>query len=147
MATDPNEVGNRFKFHTSPSAERTFAHNQVRERCRRLAIAFADSLPEGREKALALTKIEEAMFWANAGIARSSELPAAKSVEDEPVKTTEDHARDAYMAYGAATGFKNFRGDPMPPWENLGVVIQSAWVAAADRLHSNITQTLRKDNA
>ena len=37
---------------------------------RTLAHHFNDVLPDGREKAVALTKIEEAMFWANASIAR-----------------------------------------------------------------------------
>ena len=39
-------------------------------------------------------------------------------------------AREAYAAYGKQTGFKNFRGDKMPEFADLGAVIQLAWVEA-----------------
>jgi len=42
----------------------------VREAMRAAAVAVAQAAPEGREQSLALTKLEEAMFWANAAIAR-----------------------------------------------------------------------------
>jgi len=32
-----------------------------------------DNVPDGRERSVAMTKLEEVMFWANAGIARCSE--------------------------------------------------------------------------
>lgn len=40
-------------------------------------------------------------------------------------------AKGAYHAYGETTGFKNFRGEPMPEWDDLGDTIQRAWIAAA----------------
>jgi hypothetical protein len=40
-------------------------------------------------------------------------------------------ARTAYDAYGETTDRKNFRGEPMPSWEDLGDRIQNAWRAAA----------------
>ncbi len=43
----------------------------------------------------------------------------------------EQLARDGYTAYGEATGGKNYRGEPMPAWEDLGEKIQGAWMAAA----------------
>jgi hypothetical protein len=46
-------------------------------------------------------------------------------------RSPEDLAKIAYRAYGETTDFKNFRGEPMPEWENLGDRIQSAWIAAS----------------
>lgn len=40
-------------------------------------------------------------------------------------------AKIAYRAYGETTDFKNFRGDPMPEWDDLGDKIQAAWLAAS----------------
>lgn len=39
-------------------------------------------------------------------------------------------ARVAYEAYGHATGFKNYRGEPMPLYGDLGSTIRDAWEAA-----------------
>lgn len=39
-------------------------------------------------------------------------------------------AAAAYRAYGASTGNKNFRGDPMPAFDDLPRGIQVAWEAA-----------------
>lgn len=44
--------------------------------------------------------------------------------------TQSELARRAYAAYGRTTGGRNFRGEPMPAWEDLGVPIQAAWIAA-----------------
>lgn len=55
----------------------------------------------------------------------------------EPVDTVVDHnlltdlARAAYHAYGERTDFRNFQGNPMPAWGDLGETIQDAWRAAA----------------
>ena len=40
-------------------------------------------------------------------------------------------ARIAYQAYGETTDFKNFRGEPMPEWDDLPEKIRQAWEAAA----------------
>lgn len=64
------DIEKRFKHH-SPTAEKITQHEDVRSETRLLAHYFDDELPESREKALALTKLEEALFWANAAIARN----------------------------------------------------------------------------
>ncbi|MGH3375967.1 MAG: DUF7681 family protein [Actinoallomurus sp.] len=38
-----------------------------------MADALNEVLPEGREKSLAITNLEQAMFWANAAVARQEE--------------------------------------------------------------------------
>jgi hypothetical protein len=42
----------------------------IRQAIRDVAHTMVDRVPEGRELSTALTKLEEAMFWATAGIAR-----------------------------------------------------------------------------
>lgn len=71
MLTD--DIDNRFRFHAATTEEKRDAHTSVRQACRRLADYLNDRLPEGREKALSVTKLEEAMFWANAALARQKD--------------------------------------------------------------------------
>lgn len=53
--------------------------------------------------------------------------------------TTEHHdllriAKTGYEAYAAKTDWKNFRGDPMPQWDDLSEAIRWAWEAAAQAM-------------
>lgn len=45
-------------------------HTETRAAVKALARVLDKSLPEGREKEWAIVHLEEAMFWANAAIAR-----------------------------------------------------------------------------
>ena len=65
---------NNFKHHP-PTGHAPVSHERLRAKARELAALIDEILPPkaGRERAVALTKCEEAMFWANAGIARHSE--------------------------------------------------------------------------
>lgn len=60
----------RFNYHAPPNYQVAAAHDDVRSACLDAA-ARINALPECREKSLALTKLEEAMFWGNAAIARN----------------------------------------------------------------------------
>lgn len=66
----PEDIENRFKYH-APDSDDVILHSKIRSDCWALASELNDFLPEGREKSLAITKLEEAMYWANASIARS----------------------------------------------------------------------------
>jgi hypothetical protein len=63
-----SDLDNRFKLH--PAGDRAGTHELVRHVCGHLADDLNRLVPDGREKSLAMTKLEEVMFWANAGIAR-----------------------------------------------------------------------------
>ncbi len=43
----------------------------LRNRAKELAYLINELVPNSREKSCAMTKLEEAIFWANAGIARN----------------------------------------------------------------------------
>lgn len=66
------ELRNRFEWHQPKDKNTATAHSLVRNACLDLAITLNNVVPEGREKALMMTHLEEVMMWANAGIARNS---------------------------------------------------------------------------
>jgi hypothetical protein len=71
---EQNDIENRFAYHQPSSDEIANAHQSVRHVCATLARVLNFMLPEGREKSLAITHLEETMMWANAAIARSQEV-------------------------------------------------------------------------
>lgn len=68
---DPADIENRFAFHPATDEEKRDAHTSVRQQCRQLADFLNEKLPDGREKALAITHLEEVMMWGNAALARN----------------------------------------------------------------------------
>jgi hypothetical protein len=66
---DRAELDRRFKYHAPDDLTRD-VHQLVRVKVLEFAELLDDALPEGREKALAYTALEESQFWAHAAIAR-----------------------------------------------------------------------------
>lgn len=65
-----NRIENDFVYHpVKPGQEERYVH--LRDEARKLAHLIHDLSPDGREKMIALGKLEEAIMWANAGIARN----------------------------------------------------------------------------
>lgn len=67
-----NDLKNRFEYHPPKDEETKFAHETIRNTMHRAASDVDLLCPDGREKSLAITKLEEAMMWANAAIARNN---------------------------------------------------------------------------
>lgn len=78
---DRAEIDRRFAYHPPRSNTRVDEHALVRGIVRSAATELA-WLPDGREKSLAYTALEEAMFWANAAVARAED-PDAEVSPDE----------------------------------------------------------------
>jgi hypothetical protein len=68
---DPADLTKRFSAQgvTRAEAERMLS---IRNTARHLAERINFDVPDGREKSTAITKLEEVIFWANAGISRAS---------------------------------------------------------------------------
>lgn len=64
------QIANNFSYHT-PKADQPARYEMIRGVARELAQVIAVNSPDSREKSLALTKLEEAVMWANAAIARN----------------------------------------------------------------------------
>lgn len=68
-------IDNDFCFHpadkNAPHGDQEGRYASVRRRCRELAHELVTLAPESRELSLALSKLEEVMFWTNAAIARN----------------------------------------------------------------------------
>lgn len=62
-------IEDNFSYHP-PKEDQPDRYSALRETAKQFAFQVVGNVPPGREQSLALTKIEEASFWANAGIAR-----------------------------------------------------------------------------
>ena len=66
------DLERRFTYHPpKPGQEGKF--DDIRSCALELALVVEDAAPPSREKSLAITKLEEAVMWANAAIARHGE--------------------------------------------------------------------------
>lgn len=63
------DLDKRFTYHP-PVGDQAEMYVQIRNKSKELAELINKLAPESREKSLAMTKIEEAVMWANASIAR-----------------------------------------------------------------------------
>jgi len=63
-------LGNNYCYHT-PKSDQQERYVSLREKARELAKLFLENCLPSRERSIALTELETAMFWANASIARN----------------------------------------------------------------------------
>ena len=66
---EQKELDTRFTYH-APKPGQPETYELLRGSGKSFATVIERLCPESREKSLAITKIEEAIFWANAAIAR-----------------------------------------------------------------------------
>jgi len=64
------EIENNFTYH-SPTDSQQGHYIAIRAKGKELACIIDSHCPNSREKSLAMTKLEEAVMWANASIARN----------------------------------------------------------------------------
>lgn len=62
-------IGRDFTYHRPP-VEKQPVFKAIRQKAKELALLIAEEVPTGREQATALTRLEECVMQANAGIAR-----------------------------------------------------------------------------
>ena len=68
---DKVELEKRFTYHP-PKEGQPMVYEKIRGDALVLATVIDAYCPESREKSLAITKLEEAVMWANAAVARRS---------------------------------------------------------------------------
>jgi hypothetical protein len=67
---DRSRIENTFTYHP-PKGNQQERYEEIRAKAKHLAYEIALSCPESRERALAMTNLEQAVMWANAAIARN----------------------------------------------------------------------------
>lgn len=63
-------IERNFTYHT-PKNDQPNRYQELRDKAKEFAYLIEQLCPNSREKSLAMTKLEESCFWANASIARN----------------------------------------------------------------------------
>lgn len=64
------QIENNFKYH-APKGDQQGRYGLLRDKAKECALLIDEMCPDSREKSLSMTKLEEAVMWANASIARN----------------------------------------------------------------------------
>ena len=64
------DLDRRFNYHP-PKPDQVEKYTAIRASVKEVAELINSACPESRERSLSITKLEEAIFWANASIARN----------------------------------------------------------------------------
>jgi hypothetical protein len=70
LPIDTVELQKRFTYH-KPKEGQPERYEFIRDAAKSLAAVIVEETPESREQSLSITALEEAVFWANAAIARN----------------------------------------------------------------------------
>jgi hypothetical protein len=65
------DLEKRFTYHPPKDGDQVARYEQIRRWGFECARYITEATPDSREQSLALTKLEEAIMWANAAIARN----------------------------------------------------------------------------
>lgn len=71
MAINPEELETRFTYHPPKAGQETY-YEDIRSMAMDFATHLIEVVPQSRELSLAIIHIEDAVMWANAGLARRS---------------------------------------------------------------------------
>ena len=77
-------IENNFNYHAPCYEGQSDKYELIREKAKELAYLIDEICPKSREESLAMAKLEEAVFWANAAVARyipAQDLSPAMSYE------------------------------------------------------------------
>lgn len=66
-----DRIETAFTYHP-PRGNQPARYERLRAEARALARTIVELVPDSRERSLALTKLEEVIMWANAGVSRES---------------------------------------------------------------------------
>lgn len=67
-----DRIENDFTYHAPKDTEEVQRYQDIRAYAKSFAHIINVAVPDGREKSTSLTKLDEVVFWANAGIARNN---------------------------------------------------------------------------
>jgi hypothetical protein len=63
-------IENNFVYH-APKGDQQARYETLRAKSKEMAYLILELTPKSREQSLAITNLEQSMFWANASIARN----------------------------------------------------------------------------
>ena len=134
-----NTIEKRFTYHP-PIGTQPLRFVILRDLAKGFANAIVDNCLDGRERSIALTKLEEVIMWANAGIARESfQIPAFKHVvlsDSDVIKAA------AAAAHEVNRVWCEFCGDTsQPAWCDAPEWQKESAINGADAVYKNPDMT------